>query len=132
MAALPYDIHNPPITADLARHTATVCANAFTVAAKTIGEWPINQRLTNGKRQPATAEVWAFALIQMGESDQMEVLGLMSRRFRDRVESLLPAAQEAMYEWQDAKRLKQSVRGSGLGRGHHRKLKPAAHGTEGV
>lgn len=91
-----YELSAPPVVADLQAHARAITSQAFSVSHRTLGDWPISTPLVNGKRQPRTAEVWAFALAVMGDADlEAEVIQRMAQGLRADVEVLLPSAREA-------------------------------------
>lgn len=96
METRPYSLQSPPLVADLKTHAATITANGFGVSSKSMGAWPLDHTVVNGKRQPATAETWAYALVMLpSESLQTRMLDRMGPEFRAEVEALLGAADEA-------------------------------------
>lgn len=113
-----YELSAPPVVADLQSHARAITSQAFSVSHRTLGDWPISTPLVNGKRQPRTAEVWAFALAVLGDADlEAEVTQRMTQSLRTDVEVLLPAAREAKAE-RDS-----SLKG---GRGAHLRTENAA------
>ena len=67
------------------------------VSHRTLADWPIEMLLVNGKRQSEKAEVWAYALVVLGDGLSRIVLDRMSDTLRRDVQARLPAALAAMH-----------------------------------
>jgi hypothetical protein len=89
-----YELNAPPVVADLQAHAQAITAQAFKVSHRTLGDWPIEMLLVNGKRQPETAEVWAYALAVLGDGLSRVVLDRMSDTLQRDVAVRLPAARQ--------------------------------------
>ena len=95
----------PPFRAPLAAHAATVSAVLFQVKTRGIEAWPVDKPVINGRRQPATAEVFAAAVALFDDPDDVEMaLVRLPAEFSLQVREMLPAAKEAWAAHQRAKK----------------------------